>query len=135
MVNVVCFVICLILIAASFAIGDVYDVIERDDMAETVNPMHDKESPTATPMPLSVLQDSNRSASVDKIDVMSQPNSLQDTDRLSRFDNRSDALQEVVPAEPGLVSIRAIIRTCNRLLLSSTSLSIQPAKLIISYVQ
>lgn len=120
------FLVCLILLGVSFAIGEVYETVTVDLAGMTVssNPLHE-DSPTKYKQS-SMLADTNRPSSVDEAVV--------DPNRASRFDLRADSPQQSAQVQR-TVSITAIMKTSKRLLLSATALAVQPLKLVISYVQ
>jgi hypothetical protein len=122
MVLVACFCGSLLLIGLSFAIGDVYEN-EDDQPAKGQDTRRVAfNNPINENIRLSVIEDSGPAPTP-------PPRMLQDTDR----PNSIDAQQKVTPTQgPQRISMRAIIRSSKRLLLSGTALSIQPLKLLIS---
>ena len=121
MVVVLCFFVCLMLIGMSFAIGEVYEMdVPEVMMTETPNPMLPSRAsvyPNGINNPMHEPEPKLRTM-------------LGDTNRPSSVDNT-----ETEQAQHSTVSISVIMRTCKRLLVSGVAISVQPAKLIISYVQ
>lgn len=130
-----CFVGCLVLIGVSFAIGEVYETEVANAIGETPNPMLDVRE-LQRPQRASYYQGmSNTKNPIYPESPEDEPEPkprtmLEDTDRPASQDNHT-----AEEADSRVVSINATMRTCKRLLFSGVAVSIQPAKLVISYVQ